>query len=121
MMTAVSSLLTRTVIPVCRSISIISSAHSSSSSSLLWAALQISLSSFMLGRWWRSRGRQPSPDATRTRRGLYLALGWRFTKNANLQLGYLNHYVIKGDGAQKERNHTLQAGLTYNLDWRRGS
>ncbi|MBL7775009.1 MAG: DUF2490 domain-containing protein, partial [Saprospiraceae bacterium] len=52
---------------------------------------------------------------------LYLALGWRFTKNANLQLGYLNHYVIKGDGAQKERNHTLQAGLTYNLDWRRGS
>ncbi len=52
---------------------------------------------------------------------LYLALGWRFNKNANLQLGYLNHYVIKGDGAQKERNHTLQAGLTYNLDWRKGN
>ena len=29
---------------------------------------------------------------------LYFALGWRFDKDMNVQLGYLNHYVIKGDG-----------------------
>ena len=47
---------------------------------------------------------------------LYFALGWRFDKDMNVQLGYLNHYVIKGDGEHKEMNHTLQAALTYNLD-----
>ncbi|MEZ4933470.1 MAG: DUF2490 domain-containing protein [Saprospiraceae bacterium] len=47
---------------------------------------------------------------------LYFALGWRFDKDFNVQLGYLNHYVIKGDGAHKEMNHTLQAAVTYNFD-----
>ncbi|MFK8045230.1 MAG: DUF2490 domain-containing protein [Crocinitomicaceae bacterium] len=49
---------------------------------------------------------------------LYFALGWRFNKNINTQLGYLNHYVLKGDGQRAERNHTLQLSLTYNLDFR---
>lgn len=49
---------------------------------------------------------------------LYFALGWRFNPNVNLQLGYLNHLVIKGDGLNLERNHTLQTGLTWNLDFR---
>jgi hypothetical protein len=46
---------------------------------------------------------------------LFFALGWRFDKDFNVQLGYLNHYVIKGDGLHQENNHTLQAGITYNL------
>lgn len=50
---------------------------------------------------------------------LYFALGWRFNKNCNVQLGYLNHYVVKADGILHERNHTLQAGLQYNLDLRK--
>ena len=48
---------------------------------------------------------------------LYAALGWRFNKNFNVQLGYLNQYVVKADGINAERNHTLQLGLTYNLDF----
>jgi hypothetical protein len=46
---------------------------------------------------------------------LFMALGWRFDKDFNIQLGYLNHFVIKGDGIQKENNHTLQTALTYNF------
>ncbi|MBC6996604.1 DUF2490 domain-containing protein [Neolewinella lacunae] len=50
---------------------------------------------------------------------LYGALGYRFTKDLNVQLGYLNHRVIKADGERQENNHTLQTALTYNLDFRR--
>jgi hypothetical protein len=48
---------------------------------------------------------------------LYLALGWKFNKNVNVQLGYLNQYIVKTDGVRSERNHTLQVGFTYNLDF----
>lgn len=47
---------------------------------------------------------------------LYGALGWRFNKDFNVQLGYMNQYVVKSDGIKAERNHTLQIGITYNLD-----
>jgi hypothetical protein len=47
---------------------------------------------------------------------LYGALGWRFNKDFNVQVGYLNQYVVKSDGIKAERNHTIQIGLTYNLD-----
>lgn len=50
---------------------------------------------------------------------LYIALGWRFTKDFNVQLGYLNQYIVKANGIDQERNHTLQIGLTYNLDLRK--
>ena len=49
---------------------------------------------------------------------LYAALGWRFNPNFNIQLGYLNQYIVKPDGIKAERNHTLQVGLTYNVDFR---
>ena len=49
---------------------------------------------------------------------LYLALGYRFNPVSNIQVGYMNHYVIKSDGVRHERNHTLQVGLTLNTDWR---
>lgn len=47
---------------------------------------------------------------------LYGALGWRFNSSFNVQLGYMNQYVVKSDGVKAERNHTLQIGVTYNLD-----
>ena len=50
---------------------------------------------------------------------LYVALGWRFNPNFNIQLGYLNQFVVKKDGIQAERNNSLQLGLTYNLDLRK--
>lgn len=50
---------------------------------------------------------------------LYFALGWRFTKDFNIQLGYLNQYIVKTDAVKAERNHTLQVGVTYNLDFRK--
>ena len=49
----------------------------------------------------------------------YAALGWRFDANVNVQLGYLNQYIVKADGVRVERNHTLQVGFTCNLDLRR--
>ena len=49
---------------------------------------------------------------------LYAALGWRFDAKSNVQLGYLNHYLVKSDGIKVERNHTLQLGYTYNFDFR---
>jgi hypothetical protein len=49
---------------------------------------------------------------------LYFALGWRFNKDLNVQIGYLNQYIVKSDGVKAERNHTLQIGLTYNVDFR---
>ena len=50
---------------------------------------------------------------------LYLALGWKFNKQTNVQVGYLNHFVLKGNGINAERNHTAQIALTYNLDFRK--
>ena len=47
---------------------------------------------------------------------LYFALGWRCDKDFNVELGYLNHRVIKSDGEHSENNHTLQLAVTYNLD-----
>ena len=47
----------------------------------------------------------------------YAGLGWRFTKNLQFQLGYLNQFIIKSDGVHIERNHTLQASLTLQADF----
>lgn len=44
------------------------------------------------------------------------ALGWKFSSNFMLQLGYLNQYIIKADGIKAERNHTLLISSSYNLD-----
>ncbi len=50
---------------------------------------------------------------------LCAALGWKFSNNLNVQLGYLNHFVIKSDAVTRERNHTLQVSCTYNFDFRK--
>lgn len=50
---------------------------------------------------------------------IYCAFGWRFNAACNIQLGYLNQFLIKKDGVSVERNHTAQFALTYNLDFRK--
>lgn len=49
---------------------------------------------------------------------IYGALGYQFHALGNIQLGYLNQIVIKPGGNKQEVNHTLQLGITYNMDWR---
>jgi hypothetical protein len=46
-----------------------------------------------------------------------LALGWRFNKDFNIQLGYLNQYIVKTDGVKAERNHTLLISTGYNFNF----
>jgi hypothetical protein len=50
---------------------------------------------------------------------LYGALGYQFTAKGTIQLGYMQQYLVKGDGLKAERNHTLQLAVTYNLDFRK--
>jgi len=45
------------------------------------------------------------------------AFGWRFNKEFNVQVGYLNQFVAKSDGIRAERNHTLLISTVYNLDF----
>ncbi|MEQ9063054.1 MAG: DUF2490 domain-containing protein [Vicingaceae bacterium] len=49
---------------------------------------------------------------------LYLAMGWRFNANANVQMGYLNQFIFKSNG-DRENNDVFQLALTYNLDFRK--
>lgn len=48
---------------------------------------------------------------------LYLAFGWRFNKDFNIQTGYMNQFIQRGDGLHKENNHTFQLGINYNIDF----
>ncbi|RYD71567.1 MAG: DUF2490 domain-containing protein [Sphingobacteriales bacterium] len=50
---------------------------------------------------------------------LGFALGYKFSKNIALEAGYLNQIIQKANGKILEYNHTLQLGLTYNLDFRK--
>ncbi|MDL5048764.1 DUF2490 domain-containing protein [Oscillatoria amoena NRMC-F 0135] len=50
---------------------------------------------------------------------LYGAFGYQYSARGNVQLGYMNQFIVKGDGLRAERNHTLQISLTYNADFRR--
>ena len=47
----------------------------------------------------------------------YLALGYKVPKIGRLELGYMNQIAIRPSGLQVEYNHTLQVGLTSNLDF----
>ncbi|MEJ8801545.1 DUF2490 domain-containing protein [Pontibacter sp. H249] len=49
----------------------------------------------------------------------YLALGYKINDAASVEVGYLNHIVQKANGVVFEHNHTLQVGLTYNIDFRK--
>jgi hypothetical protein len=45
------------------------------------------------------------------------ALGWRFNAQTNVQVGYLNQFVIKSNATDMERNHSLWISMVYNLDF----
>ena len=45
------------------------------------------------------------------------ALGWRFNAQMNVQVGYLNQFVIKSNAIDMERNHSLWISMVYNLDF----
>ena len=50
---------------------------------------------------------------------MYAGIGYRFNQAINLQMGYLNQYIVKSDGVHIERNHTVQMGVVYNLLFKR--
>jgi hypothetical protein len=52
---------------------------------------------------------------------LYGALGYQVRKGVNIEGGYLYQVVQQRNGQVFEHNHTLQLGVTLNLDWRRGA
>lgn len=45
------------------------------------------------------------------------AVGYQFNKDFQIQMGYLNQFVIKTDGLHMERNHTLWTSVAYNFDF----
>jgi len=51
---------------------------------------------------------------------LYAAIGYQATPQLQIQAGYLNQMIFKTDGVHAERNHNLQLGITYNIDFREG-
>lgn len=48
---------------------------------------------------------------------MYFGLGWRFNPRMNVQVGYLNQLIFKGDGVKIERNHMVQLMYTHNFDF----
>lgn len=49
---------------------------------------------------------------------LYGAFGYQFSPQGNVQLGYMQQFIVKADALKAERNHTLQLALTYHFDFR---
>lgn len=49
----------------------------------------------------------------------YAGFGYQLNNACNVQLGYLHQLVFKSDGVRVENNHTLQASLFYNIDFRK--
>jgi hypothetical protein len=45
------------------------------------------------------------------------AVGYKWNPSVNIQLGYLNQFVVKSNGFQMKRNHTLWTSIVYNLDF----
>jgi hypothetical protein len=49
---------------------------------------------------------------------LYAALGYRFSRQASVETGYMYQIVQQRNGTVFQHNHTLQVGFTYNFDFR---
>jgi hypothetical protein len=45
------------------------------------------------------------------------AVGYKVSPNFNFQVGYLNQIIVKSNGIQIERNHTLWTSIVYNIDF----
>ncbi|MCU0357759.1 MAG: DUF2490 domain-containing protein [Cyclobacteriaceae bacterium] len=50
---------------------------------------------------------------------MYAGVGYQYSAHGNVQVGYLDQFVIKADAQHAENNHTLQLALTYNFDFRK--
>lgn len=50
---------------------------------------------------------------------LYIALGYQLLPATNIQAGYMDQLIFKGDGIHYENNHTLQVSISHNLDFRK--
>jgi hypothetical protein len=48
---------------------------------------------------------------------VYIAIGYKLPKVGRLEVGYLNQWIVKGDGKTIEDNNTLQVGLSANIDF----
>lgn len=49
----------------------------------------------------------------------FAGLGWQLTKRHNVQLGYMNQFVVKANGIQMERNHLIQVAWVYSVDFQK--
>lgn len=47
----------------------------------------------------------------------YAAIGYKIPKMGRLEIGYLEQTIIKSDGFKIENNHTIQLGLSSNIDF----
>ncbi len=47
---------------------------------------------------------------------LYAGLGYRFSDRGNIQLGYMNQLIRKGDGVHYESNPTIQFTVVYKFE-----
>ncbi len=48
---------------------------------------------------------------------IYIGLNYIVNKKMKVKLGYMNQYLMKSDNVHVESNHTLQVGVSYNLDF----
>jgi len=64
--------------------------------------------------WGRNVGRN-----TLDQNRIYGALGWRLGASTRVEAGYLQQLLLKPDGVQAERNHTLQLGIFQSAALRR--
>ena len=46
-----------------------------------------------------------------------VSMGWKFDNNFNIQVGYMNQFIVKSDGVKIERNHTFLSSISYSLDF----
>ncbi|GAA4305293.1 DUF2490 domain-containing protein [Nibribacter koreensis] len=49
----------------------------------------------------------------------YAGVGYKFSKAASLEVGYMHQLLQSGGGINFESNHTLQVTVGYNLDFRK--
>lgn len=47
----------------------------------------------------------------------YAGLGWKFSKNIKLKIGYMNQFFPKSNGIQVENNHTLNISYIQNFNF----
>ena len=47
----------------------------------------------------------------------YISIGYKMPKLGRIEIGYLNQLIFKSDGIKVENNHTLQVGISSNINF----